>query len=297
MKKILALILSVLTLTFVMTGCGDAGAPNPKNGTKATNSGFTDLMGNWKQVDGSSDTSYQVAVITADTITVYWVLDDSQSLYWEGSFTAPTAETEPYKWVSTNDHDKTDLAMLASSDDTKEFTYKDGQVTYSVSAMGTTKTIKLKKTTENVVQEEAEGITAKPSIKEYSTGQTWTVDGQWSLTVDSIAETTERNEFSDKTPAAVYIVSYTYKNIGYADESGFMDGLYFSLDDKIVDNAGFMGYSYPGNVTSDPQETPIGASCTAQACIGVDNAGAVKLYVTKYDGTGAKQEATFTVTP
>ena len=35
--------------------------------------------------------------------------------------------------------------MLASSDDTKEFTYKDGVISYEASAMGSTKTVKLEK--------------------------------------------------------------------------------------------------------------------------------------------------------
>lgn len=129
---------------------------------------------------------------------------------------------------------------------------------------------------------------------EYAVGETWTVEGQWSLTVDSIEETDYRNPYTDKDPAAVYIVTYTYTNLGY--ESDFMDGLYFSLEDSIVDCQGTMGYSYPGNITKYPQETPVGATCTGQVCIGVDHAGTpIRLGVAKYDGTETKQTATFIV--
>lgn len=129
---------------------------------------------------------------------------------------------------------------------------------------------------------------------EYKVGETWTVDGQWELIVTGFEETTDRNEYSDKNPGAVYIVSYTYKNIGYTDASGIMDGLYFSLEDSIVDSKGSMGYSYPGNITDYPQETPVGASCKAQTCIGVDNAGTpIKITVTQYDSGSNKQTATF----
>lgn len=132
------------------------------------------------------------------------------------------------------------------------------------------------------------------ATKEYGIGETWTVDGQWTLTVDSVEETYSRNEYADKNPAAVYIVSYTYSNIGYADASGIMDGLFFNLDDSIVDCTGLMGYSYPGEITDYPQETPIGATCKGQVCIGVDNAGLpIKLNVLHYDGNSQKQTAIF----
>ncbi len=126
-------------------------------------------------------------------------------------------------------------------------------------------------------------------------GETWTVDGQWSLTITGVTATEERNEFSDKSPAAVYVVDYTYTNIGYVDDSGIMDGLFFSMDDGIVDSAGAMGYSYPGDISNYPTETPIDATCNAQVCIGVDNAGSFQLQVSQYDGTGTEQSATFYV--
>lgn len=131
---------------------------------------------------------------------------------------------------------------------------------------------------------------------EFAVGETWTVSGQWELTVTSIEETDARNEYSETNPAAVYIVSYTYNNIGYKDASGVMNGLFFSLDNSIVDCEGSMGYSYPGDVEKYPQETPVGANCSAQVCIGVDHAGMpIKLYVTTYDGNEKEQSATFIV--
>ena len=128
---------------------------------------------------------------------------------------------------------------------------------------------------------------------EYAIGETWTVDGQWELTVDAVEETDDRNEYADTDPAAVYIVTFTYKNLGYEDD--IMDGLFFVMDDQIVDAGGKMGYSYPGDVSMYPQETPIGASCTGQVCIGVDNPGSFKVYVDQYDGNEEKQKAVFAV--
>lgn len=127
--------------------------------------------------------------------------------------------------------------------------------------------------------------------KEYKTGETWIVEGQWKLTVDSVEEIQERNEFSDKQPQAVYIINYTYENLGYEDD--IMDGLYIDMENSIIDNAGKMGYSYPGDITFFPQETPVGATCQAQACIGVDNPGGFKVNVSEYDGNGTEQSAVF----
>lgn len=129
----------------------------------------------------------------------------------------------------------------------------------------------------------------------YHIGDTWRVAGQWELTITSVEETADRNEYSDKNPEAVYIVNYTYKNIGYVDQDGIMDGLYMTIDDTIVDSAGKMGYSYPGDISTYPEEVPVGAYIEAQACIGVDNDGSFKLYVTDYDGYGNEHNAVFEV--
>ena len=142
--------------------------------------------------------------------------------------------------------------------------------------------------------DEALSSTKSTSQDTYKIGETYVVDGQWKITVDSVEATDERNEYSDKKPNAVYVVTYTYENIGY--ESDYSDGLYIGLEDGIIDSAGKMGYSYPGDVTLYPQETPIGASCEAQACIGVDNPGSFKINFTDYDGIGEKQSAVFEIT-
>ena len=76
-----------------------------------------------------------------------WVMDngDTKSLYWAGTFVPPTDTTEPYIWDSQNDTEQTGMAILASGDDTKAFTYSDGFISYEVSALGTTTTVRLSK--------------------------------------------------------------------------------------------------------------------------------------------------------
>ncbi len=134
-----------------------------------------------------------------------------------------------------------------------------------------------------------------PEPTTYGIGDTWTVDGQWSLTITGVSETSDRNQFSDKTPGAVYIIDYTYTNLGY--EGSIMD-LYINLDmETIVDSAGVVGYSYPLPTDRYPDETPVGATCNAQACIAVDNPGPFTLTVEEYDSYSTRHEATFNLTP
>ena len=106
-----------------------------------------DLTGEWNQVNNKSKYAYQAATISGDTIEIYWVSDngDTKSLYWAGSFVAPTTADVSYKWDSKNDHSKTEKALLASNDDTKTMTYQDGVLSYQASAVGTTTTVKLEK--------------------------------------------------------------------------------------------------------------------------------------------------------
>ena len=125
----------------LLFSCGGTCAKTPVNDTPP------DLTGEWKQVNSNSEDSYQSATIADGVVEVYWVSDggDTKSLYWAGTYEAPTAAGESYSWDSQNDHDKTDMALLASGDDQKTFTYENGQISYEVSVLGTTTTVRLEK--------------------------------------------------------------------------------------------------------------------------------------------------------
>ena len=140
-------------LCLSLSACGGApsGAAPASGGSAAAASSSApaapDLTGDWKQVNAASEDSYQVATIQGDTIEIYWVTEsaDTKSLYWAGTFGAPETADEPYTWESANDTEKTGSALLASGDETKTFTYQDGQISYDVSAMGMTQTVRLEK--------------------------------------------------------------------------------------------------------------------------------------------------------
>ena len=125
--------------------------------------------------------------------------------------------------------------------------------------------------------EDEEEETDEDEVPEIKVGETWTVDGLWKVTINSVTETEERNSYDDRNPEAVYIVDYTYENLGYKDE--YSKGLGFDLDgvySQIVDSDKEMGYSYYVYVLSkltSPDYVPVGARMTAQVAIGVNHKG------------------------
>lgn len=164
MKKLIALCL-VGSMALTLAACGGANSGDSETSSPAlettqepTPNPIPDLTGVWTQVDAGD--RYQQATIQGDTIEINWIgADGTSALYWAGSFIAPTTEDEPYTWTSANDTSKTSGALMASGDETKDFTYEDGKISYSVSMMGITNTMQLEKTDNvdesNVVESDA----------------------------------------------------------------------------------------------------------------------------------------------
>lgn len=145
MKKITAFLMAAI-MALTICACGSA-PTNGENGQTQDPASPPDLTGEWKQVNSNSDDAWQAATISDSEIVVNWVSDngDTKSLYWAGTFVAPTTADEPYSWDSQNDKEQTSTALLASGDDIKTFTYADGQLSYEASAFGTTMTIRMEK--------------------------------------------------------------------------------------------------------------------------------------------------------
>lgn len=114
-------------------------------------------------------------------------------------------------------------------------------------------------------------------------GQKWVVDGQWEVTINSVRETLERNQFSEHKPAAVYILNYTYKNIGYNNPS--VKGLSLAPNMEVIDSTGKKGYTYPVTIATDklPKEIKVGESFIAECAVGVDNKGDFITHVDQFN--------------
>ncbi len=152
MKKLLTLLLiAVMSLSITACSSDKKESSSTKEATKQVTKKKEkkveplDLKGTW-QCD-PADGTYMKATISDNVIEIDWVMDEGKTnaTYWVGSYDAPTTATNEYSWTSNNDHEKTETALLASSDDTKVFNYKDGIISFTASMQGVTKTIELKK--------------------------------------------------------------------------------------------------------------------------------------------------------
>lgn len=148
-KKIVTLLIAgILALSVAACGGGYEDIKDNSSSSQSTEAAPeepTDLTGTWKSEENEG--SWMEATIADDTIEINWVSDDgnTRSIYWVGTYEAPTEAVKEYNWTSERDKEKTDTALLASTDDTKDFTYKDDVISYEVSAMGTTTTMELTK--------------------------------------------------------------------------------------------------------------------------------------------------------
>lgn len=116
----------------------------------------------------------------------------------------------------------------------------------------------------------------------FGPGETWTVDGDFALTFTAVNETDYRNEFSEKNPAQVIVLTYDYTNIGH--EKDVMDLYISSVSFYVIDENGEIAETYPVTDITYPQEIPIGASSMgAQEAFGLKNASReVMVYVEIY---------------
>lgn len=209
MKKKLIVVLLASSLLFSMNACSSEGNSS-SGGSQATSESAEplDLTGVWasEAVDGS----YQEAVISGSTISIDWVSDNgaTTAVYWIGTYVAPTSDTDEYSWTSERDKEKTDSALLASTDDTKDFSYKDGKISYSASSMGITTTYELTQTSSEVPEDVSESDTPEATPTEVTSSASGIV---------------EATPVPTQTAESAYEV--TYEDITfYTDEFGYIYG-------------------------------------------------------------------------
>lgn len=89
-----------------------------------------DLTGQWV-TESSDDGTMMVADIEDGAVSVFYIIadDDIPWTYWVGTYDAPTANEDEWSWTSTSTY--TGNGLMASGDDTKEFSYKNGTLSFN----------------------------------------------------------------------------------------------------------------------------------------------------------------------
>lgn len=124
---------------------------------------------------------------------------------------------------------------------------------------------------ENVKEEsKKEKSSEKKEVKTYSIGEKVSVKtslGEYIFVVNSIEESSERNEFSDKKADRVIIISYTYENISYSKD------LYISdINFKLYDKANTKMETYPTIGTGGNAAISTGRNITAKSAFALNSA-------------------------
>lgn len=102
------------------------------------------FAGTYTEENADPSSTYMRAEISGDVIEINWIMDSGETvaLYWAGTFQQPTG-ADDYTFDSANDTEKTGSALLASGDPTKEMTVSGQSISFSVTAMGVTRTVRL----------------------------------------------------------------------------------------------------------------------------------------------------------
>lgn len=150
LTTLLTTLTTVVLLATTLTACANTNNASGENKQTTTTRQETkkeplNLTGTWKTQNNNG--SWQEAVIDDTTITINWMSDNgnTKSLYWKGTYQKPTTTDTTYKWTSQADKDANNASLLASTDDSKEFTYTNNEITYQTSALGATTTNHLTK--------------------------------------------------------------------------------------------------------------------------------------------------------
>jgi len=137
-------IVVLALIAFVLVGVGIYFTTNHDASASTTTSKPVQLVGTWIQTSGMSNVT-MTATITDNNISIEMGANNETGLYWVGTFdTSPRYERQ-FVITSVGDTDAMRSKLLASLDSTKDFTYKDGDLSFHFSIMGVSSVVHLKR--------------------------------------------------------------------------------------------------------------------------------------------------------
>ena len=126
-------------------------------------------------------------------------------------------------------------------------------------------------------------VASDSSSKIYSEGESPIItvpNGQYSVTIDSVEESTDRNDIAESQPKRIVLINYTYKNISYKRS--------FMIDDMNFHVYGANGTQlkpYPSIDQRLPgHPLPVGKQLSASVSYGLED-NSKKIRIDLYDRT------------
>lgn len=124
MRKLISLLIAAGSIS-VLAGC-ESGEHEPYIPDS--------MIGDWHQVSGL-DGVYMIATIGEESIQVDMRSNTGYKPYWMGTFDTGMDTSKPFKYTSIGDSDALALSIFGSRDKRKNFSYKDGVLSYEFSML------------------------------------------------------------------------------------------------------------------------------------------------------------------
>lgn len=146
--------------------------------------------------------------------------------------------------------------MLAGCGNNKQETVKEPQ-----------KQEQTQETKEEKKEEKTEVKSSTPEMKLQTPFEIKTDRGDYTLSINAVHRTDERNQFEEENPKQVVLIDYEYKNESF---KGFDDKLIIDSSCFIaMDEEGNVLRSYPSDIDKMAQSVPVGGKCNATMAYGV----------------------------
>ncbi|MCQ9335010.1 DUF5067 domain-containing protein [Corynebacterium phoceense] len=268
MKK--SFIVLSLSAALTLAACSSESTNlTPADQPQSSEAAAPRLIGSWEgKAEGKDEVAY-TAGIYKDKIVVEWNLDEHGSpVYWVGTFD-PTVEDGVV--TSQIDHAATETALMASSDETKDFTVDGDEITFPVSVQDFQTTITLTKTNDT-----------PPSLNPTAPSDATTsfFDGTLETSALKIAITDHRiiqpgeegNSYGDKPIIAFFydITNKTEKNVT-VDDFGFYFDAVQDNDPNVVNELEFATYDVDGQFEKQMQKIKKDGTASGSRAFALDD--------------------------
>lgn len=143
----MAASLALSPTLYACSGSNDASSSqNASQSSQAEKPAAPALDGKWRQVGHAEGDDGMIGTIDQDMIALWIRGNGKEYNYWCGTFEAPKTDGA-YKWTSKADKGNM-TGLFASQDDTKDFSYADGKISFQFSMRGETTTIEMEQASE-----------------------------------------------------------------------------------------------------------------------------------------------------